>query len=210
MKINQSISMFNLSEHNLDLAYEIYHAIIEYIKSGNAISDMGHPDFLDGAKNKSKNQYSSYSPDLTIYRLAKTFSDFLSNYDTALIWYRDLSTWEKFCKFIIEIHQNEVLKKKGRLVKSINYYLNNQICPACGIQKFNYINNKKDKISLTRDKNLIFVKCRRCGKFIITSGSFKYLDTFAKKSKLFVFLHTRTNKECNDLINPQKLREIIK
>jgi len=188
---------------------EIYHAIIEYIKSGNAIKDMGHPHFYFGATGHNDSSFdSTYSPTLPIFQLAKACSNYLKHFDTRLIWYRDLSTWENFCKFVMEINQINFFKRNRRLIISYKYYLRKKECPSCGIQQIDYFGNE-DKIFLTKKENRIFIDCRRCGKYVLTTACFKYLDDFEKKSKLYVFLATRPEKEREKNITPKILKEIL-
>ncbi len=208
--ISEILSLFNDEKHGVYNIFEIHHALIEYIKSGKAISDMGHPDFFFGATENSAYNYSSYRPSLAIFQLAKAFSNCLKQFDTKLIWYRDLSTWKDFCKFVMEVHLTKSLKKKRRLVISHNYYLHNSECPACGIRRFNLYSSEEDKIDLFKKNNLVYIDCRRCGTYILTTGTFKYLDEFEKKSKLFVYLTTRPERKHELKITPKFLREIIK
>lgn len=209
--IGEILSLLNNENDGLGYIFEVYHALIEFIKSGNAIYDMGHPDFYMGAINYPGYNYSSYLPTLTIFQLAKACSNYLKHFDTRLVWYRDLSTWENFCKFVMEVHQIKYFKRNRRLVISYNYYLLKKECPACGIRRINFFSEKEDEIYLSKKDNLVFINCRRCGKYILTTGTFKYLDDFEKKSKLYVFLATRPKKtKKNELkVSPKILREIL-
>lgn len=175
--------------------FEIYHALLEYIKSGKAIDDMGHPDFIFGScGDLNKSHYSRYySSSLIIFKIVQAFSEYLNEFEPDLVWYRDLSTWQNFCKYIIEIHQINYFKNNfPRPYLSYNHYLKKIECPACGIRKYIPKSDKEDKISVIDKDGLIHVNCRRCGKYVITHGSFKYLDSFEKKAKLYVFLFTST------------------
>ena len=205
--ISEIISLFNNENDSVRYIFEIHHSLIEYIKSGQAIPDMGHPDFFAGATDQKNYQYSSYSPSLRIFQLAKACSNYLKNFDTRLIWYRDLSTWKNFCRFVIEVHQIKFFKRNRHLVISHKYYLRKIECPACGIRRIDIYSTNHDEIYLTKKDNLVYIDCRRCGKYIITTGSFKYLDDFEKKSKLFVYLTTRPEKKDEQIITPKFLRE---
>lgn len=208
--ISELLSLINDEDKGLGYIFEIYHALIEFIKSGNAIYDMGHPDFFMGAINYPGYKYSSYSPTLTVFQLAKSCSNYLKHFDTRLVWYRDLSTWQSFCKFVMEINQINNFKRKRRLIISHKYYLRRKECPACGIQQVDFFGNE-NKIFLTKKGNLVFIDCKRCGKYILTTGTFRYLEDFEKKSKLYVFLATRSKKERkNEIkINPKILKQIL-
>ncbi len=209
--IKEITSLLNDENDSLSYIFEIYHSIIEFIRSGNAIEDMGHPDFYMGAINYPGYKYTSYPPTLTIFKLAKACSNYLSHFNTNLIWYRDLSTWENFCKFVMEVRQIRYFKRKRRLFISYKHYLRIQECPSCGLMKTDFY-GREYEVSLTKNENLIAVNCERCGKYILTTSTFKYLDDFEKKSRLFVFLSTRMNKEIDNglTIMPKSLKEIIK
>ena len=207
------LSLLKDKENGAWYISEIYHALLEYIRYGEAISDMGHPDFHLGASGNIHGTYhSNYSPSSTIFQLASACSNYLNNFDTELIWYRDLSTWEKFCKFVVELKQIKYFKRNFRkAIKSYKYYIGRIECPACGSVRNNYKFDRTDEVYLEDKDNLVFVNCRRCGKYIISHGSFKYLDSFEKKAKLYVFLSTRAdrNNEYELKITPKILKEII-
>ncbi len=171
---------------------------------------MGHPDFYMGARSAPDYNYSSFPPTLTIFQIAKTYSNYLKHFDSRLVWYRDLSTWESFCKFVLEINQTKYFIRNRRLIKSYKYYLRRNECPSCGIQQFDFL-GKKDEIYLTKKGKLISINCRRCGKYILTTGTFKYLDSFEKKSRLYVILATSPKKLKNyeQIISPKILKEIL-
>ncbi len=208
--IEEILNLFRNGNNGLGNIFEIYHSLIEYIKSGEAIYDMGHPDFYMGAIRYPGYKPSSYSPNLSIFQLARTLSTYLNHFDTTLVWYRDLSSWDNFCKFVMEIHQINYLKRNRRLFISFKHYLNKEECPACGLKRLDYFSLKEDHIYLSRKENLIFIDCRRCGNYILTTGAFKYLDDFEKKSKLHVFLATRPEKKADMKITPKILKEVIK
>lgn len=209
--IKNILTLLNDENEGVSNLFEIYHAIIEYIKSGKAINDMGHPDFYMGAIGYPDYNYTTYPPDIPIFKLAKAFSTYLNHFNTNYIWYRDLSSWKKFCKFIMEIHQVHFFERNRRLIISYKHYLKKEECPACGLKRLDFFASKEDEIYLSKKGNLIYVNCRRCGNYILTTGSFKYLDDFEKKSKLHVFLATRPEKDRNtDIkITPKILKEII-
>jgi hypothetical protein len=175
---------------------EIYHAFLEYIKSGQAISDMGHPDFMRGARGAGTNaNYSSFRPSSTIFKLVSSCSKYLNNYDMSLIWYRDLSTWEKYCKYVVELKQIRYFQKHfTKAIKSYKSYIGRKTCPACGTARYNDISDKTDQIFLENRGSNVFIDCRRCGKYVLSHSSFNELDSFEKKAKLFVSLVTRQNK----------------
>ena len=209
-------TLLNDEKYGASCIFEIYHALLEFVRSGKAIYDMGHPDFFLGATgNMDETLYSSYSPSLTVFQLAKACTKYLKNFDTKLVWYRDLSTWQNFCKYVVELYQIQYFKRNFRkAIKSYNHYIRAIECPACGSRRYNYRLNSKTKGEVyIKDKdNLVYIDCRRCGKYIITHGAFKYLDSFEKKAKLYVFLSTRVDKknEFELKITPKILKEIIK
>ena len=205
------LRLFNDKETNLDNIFEIYHSLIIFIISGKAISDMGHPDFYMGAINYPDYKYSSFSPRINIFQITKTLSKYLNNFDTNLIWYRDLSTWEKFCKFVMERYQIRRFTLTRKLIKSYKHYLRVSECPACGLKKYNDYNNEEEDISIGKTDKYINVNCRRCGKFSITTSAFKELDSFENKSKLYVYLSTREKVKKHEefLVNPKTIRKII-
>jgi len=194
---------------------ELYHALLEYIKSGEAIPDMGHPDFAYGAcGNMNETFYSTYKPSrCAVYKLAAACSKHLNNFDMNYTWYRDLSTWPEFCKFVLEREQINSFKRRFRKVtKSHNYYVQNNECPACGARRRDYFFNTSEEVSVDIKDGLVHVECRYCGKFNISFAAFKVLNSFEKKSKLSVFLFTRPNKntELKSKITPKLLRETLK
>jgi transcription elongation factor Elf1 len=211
--ISEISALLHDEEAGASYIFEIHHALIEYIRSGNAISDMGHPDFFLGASgDTNRTLYSRYPPSLAVFQLARACSKYLKNFDTRLIWYRDLSTWEKFCQFIVELHQLDYLRSNYRkAIKSHKYYLRQLECPACGSRQYNSRSGSKDEIHLDDKDNLVYIECRRCGRYIMTHSAFKSLDSFEKKAKLYVFLSTRANRqsEFNTKITPKVLREIL-
>lgn len=176
---------------------EIYHAFLEYIKSGQAISDMGHPDFMSGARGTGADaDYSSFRPSSTIFQLVSSCSKYLNNYDMNLVWYRDLSTWEKYCKYVVELKQVQYFQRHfPKVIKSYKSYIRSKICPACGTVRYNDIYDSTDEIFLENRGSNVFIDCRRCGKYVLSHSSFKELDSFEKKAKLFVSLATRQNKQ---------------
>ncbi len=210
--INEILSLINNKDKGLGYILEIYHALIEFIKSGNAIRDMGHPDFYFGATCYKDYHYSSYPPSLTIFQLAKAFSDCLKKYDTSYVWFRDLSTWEDFCKFIIELHQIRYFYRNHLWpIKSYKYYLRKTECPACGTKRINYRFDLKFKVNVKEIDKSIYIECRSCGNYILTRNAIKYLDSFEKKAKLYVYLSTRVkNKNIfGPKITPKMLKEMI-
>ncbi len=110
------LTLLKDSEYGASHIIELYHALLEYIKSGKAISDMGHPDFSRGAfANSDEGFYSSYKPSTcSLFLLARAFSRYLNNYDMPYIWYRDLGTWQKFCKFVLERSRVESFRRRFR------------------------------------------------------------------------------------------------
>ena len=210
--IDKVLTLFRKENDGLSNIFEIYHAIIEYIKSGKAIYDIGHPDFYMGAIRQPGYKSSSYSPNLSIFQLAKTLSIYLKHFDTNLVWYRDLSSWENFCKFVMEIHQIRFFKRNRCLIIDYNHYLQKEECPACGLKRLDIFTLREGEIYLSRKDNLVSIDCRHCGNYILTTGTFKYLEDFEKKSKLHVFLATRPSKEkkVSLKITPKILKEIIK
>ena len=130
-----------------------------------------------------------------------------------MVWYRDLSTWQNFCKYVVELDQIKYFKRHfSRVIKSYKHYIRTIECPACGLRKHNYRLDFEDKVYINDKGSLVYIDCRRCGKYIISHGAFKYLDSFEKKAKLYVFLSTRIDKNNKDEleITPKILKEIIK
>jgi hypothetical protein len=126
---------------------EIYHALIEYIKSGEAISDMGHTDFARGAcGNTDETFYSRYKPSTcTVFQLAKACSRYLAEFDMGYVWYRNLGIWQEFCKFVVERERINYLRRR---IKSHNYYVRNIECPACGSRKHHHLLDIEGEISV--------------------------------------------------------------
>lgn len=211
--IKPIISLLTDKEDGAWNVQELYHSLIEYIRSGDAISDMGHPNFIQGARGEyDASSFTTYSPNTTIYVLVSEFSRYLNNFDVSLIWYRDLSSWEKFCRYIVELKQIKYFKRHfAKVVKSHNHYLQRKICPSCGTMRYNDIYDRTNEIFLEHKGSQVYINCRRCGKYVLTHSAFQCLDTFEKKSKLYVYLATRQRKDSGyDLIlSPKKLRIII-
>jgi len=209
------LTLLNDVEHGSSYVSELYHALIEYIKSGEAISDMGHPDFAWGAcGNMDETYYSSYKPSTcAVFQLARACSRYLNDFDMNYTWYRNLSTWLEFCKFVVERAQINVLKWNLRkLIKSHNYYVRKIECPACGSRRRDSFLDTNDEVYVETKDRLVHVNCRRCGKYNMTFSAFKFLNTFENKAKLFVFLFTRADKhlECESTITPKLLKETLK
>jgi len=189
-------SLFLNTEMDSYFVTEIYHALIEYIKSGEAINDMGHPDFLRGASGNILNaQYSSYSPKSSFFQIVKSFSEFLLNHELNYVWYRELNTWKKYCQFIVELHQINLSTRTGaRIYKSWAPFVNRCICPSCGLHQYDYIRFKPNDLIINIVNNHVFIDCERCGQYSMQKSTFKRLDTYELKAKLFVYLVTRNHR----------------
>jgi len=192
------LALLDDGENGPSKVSELYHALIEYIKSGNAIPDMGHPDFALGAcGNADEKLYSSYKPSTcTVFQLAQTFSRYTSNFDMPYTWYRSLSTWQEFCKFVAERAQIDNLRRNFRkTIKSHNYYFCKTECPACGARRRDFFLDIEDEVYVKIQERLVLIDCRRCGKYRMSFPSFNFLYSNENKAKLFVFLFTRTDKK---------------
>ena len=95
------------------------------------------------------------------------------------------------------------------MVISYKYYLRKIKCPACETRRLSIHSTNEEKIYLTKKDNLVYVNCRRCGKYVLTTGCFKYLDEFEKKSRLHVYLAKRPDKNIETEIFPKFFKEVI-
>ncbi|MEA2078227.1 MAG: hypothetical protein U9O95_09455 [Candidatus Marinimicrobia bacterium] len=174
----------------------IYHALLEYIKSGEAIPyrDMGHPDFSMGYRNYKGYKYSTHKPSSSLFKVVQYYSEQVKDIGKSYIWYRDLSSWEKYCQFVIEQHYIKIFERRGKTPKhGYEYYIRHCECPACGTKKYSEYSSGNNNINIKFNGKYVQVKCSRCHQFRINKSAFQYLDTYEKKAKLSVFLMKNEN-----------------